>query len=203
MNKIAAWLLAAVAFQAAGQAPRPAFLLGAAQSTIRSRFGAPSSYFSNGVHYPAYPFRTMSLVWDVYRFHGGGQVYEAMLHFKIDPNGSRLHPSLVLEEVRFEFDKPLPARAALKAIPEVARQCAGGCAVITKKRVSFETLTILPDHPAEHQAAFELYWDSADNITSRPVLSLGDPITWVSMSGRELEDEYPEPTSRTVGHWPE
>lgn len=179
--------------------------LGISHSRGWALYGKPTSFFLGGVHYRSLPRLGNGLLWEVYARRTGTHIYEARLLYQTDPDSSRLHPTTKIEEVRFAFDKPLSAREALRAIPEVVKICAAGCDVLSYRDNTSEHLKVQPRQMSNGHSVFELSWSAADGVTERPVHSPDDSVTGVEMYDRAISDQADSTyaTATVIGKWPE
>jgi len=123
------WLMLVFVFPAGAQGKGESFSLGVSHSEAWERYGSPTSYYIHRQYFKTDPHFTHGLLWEVYERNSKGITYEARLLYKIDPTTSRQHPTTRIEEIRFVFNRPLSARAALKLVPEIEAICAKGCEV--------------------------------------------------------------------------
>lgn len=124
---VAAAIIVSMAVPAISQ---DAFRLGETRAQVIRKHGSPSSYFSAGHYFSAFPVHARALVWDVYKRRTGGREYEAILLYAPDPEGSRLHPSLLLQEVRINADRPATAQQMAADAPEAVELCRPACRVV-------------------------------------------------------------------------
>lgn len=198
-----ALFFASVVFSAAQNKPR-VFTLGMSEAAVHANFGFPASYFADGEHYKYPPRFIRGSLWEVFPRRAGKQIYEARLDYDIDPNSSRLHPSLRVSAVRFVFDRPLPARLALKIIPEVSQACSTGCSVFGYNEFSKEHLLLEQEHAAKRLPVFELSWVAANEIDENAVASLDDLVTTIDMYLPLDDGSVPgEDRSGRLAAWPE
>src|SRR5690242_19810654 len=87
-----------------------------------------------------YPASECDSVWrvssrsveDVYPVRGQASDYEVLVTWKADQSKSRLHPTILLQQARFEIDKHISAARILEDLAEAREICAAGCTVFTE-----------------------------------------------------------------------
>jgi hypothetical protein len=204
-NRLAVGLLAFGLVAASAQQGPKMFKLGVSHTDVWTQHGRPSSFYSGGEHYKAFPIFPRGNVLEVYVRRGGTHIYEARLNYDIDQDSSRLHPSTKVSEVRFAFDRPLRARDALSAIPEAAAVCASICNVFEYRLGNDLHLIVESKNPRDGGPILELSWVGADTITERSVESLDDQVTEVWMYDRGEGDTLVSTSehSGTLSTWPQ
>ena len=115
---------------------RPQFLVGVTRDQLYRTVGAPRSCFIPQAqqYYPLSQCVRMRTIWgrvlDVYTLKTRTSEYEVTVAYEIDDSQSRLHPKVLVSEVRFTPDKHLPASTVLKDLDEVSNLCREGCTVV-------------------------------------------------------------------------
>lgn len=198
------WLMLVFLFPAGAQDKGESFSLGVSHSEAWERYGSPTSYYIHRQYFKTDPHFTHGLLWEVYERNSKGITYEARLLYKIDPTTSRQHPTTRIEEIRFVFNRPLSARAALKLVPEIEAICAKGCEVRSSSVPGEQNLTVRTRDAKDGNPAIALAWITADGVTEHPVKDLDDKVTQLQIFERSLSDDGSVNGSSSLrGVWPE
>lgn len=170
------WLAACLSCSAGAQS----FMLGATQQQVTKKNGAPRSYYSGGQYYSAFPLHARSIVWDVYPRFEHGREYQILVLYAADESGSRLHPTMVVKEVRITPDRPAPIKTMLADIPELS-MCSPRCSVRVGSDVEgAESIVRLLPPKNGRQVAID--FTMADfNLNSIPVKGLDDTASLVTI----------------------
>jgi hypothetical protein len=157
---------------------KPIFELGMNRSKVLRALGQPASYFCTRtrLHYKK-PYCPRGTFLDAYPGNRQGRLYEALLRFDVDEDGSRLRPTLFLAQVSYVADKPISLRRMLGDFPEIAAMCTSQCQIGTE-RIFADSVTLKPCSPARgknFQITFS--WNNASYTAGRDVRSFSDDVT--------------------------
>ena len=198
------WLMLIFVFPAGAQRKDALFSLGVSHSEALERYGSPTSYYIHRQYFKADPHFSHGLLWEVYERNSNGIRYEARLLYKIDSTTSQQHPTPRIEEIRFVFDQPLSARAALGVVPEIEGICAKGCEVRSSSVPGEQNLTVCTRDAKDGNPAIALAWITADGVTEHQVKELDDKVTQLQIFERSLSDDGSVNGSSSLrGVWPE
>jgi hypothetical protein len=128
VKSVVALLLMVLELAAQGQSPQ-LVTLGVSADAVHLRLGAPRSYYSNGRYYSHVPSLSSYPVMEVYERKLNGHLFEIRVNYTADESESRLHPSLQVEQLFLESDRPLPARQLLEDINSLVGVCIRRCEV--------------------------------------------------------------------------
>ncbi|HET7871126.1 MAG TPA: hypothetical protein VFL42_01360 [Terriglobales bacterium] len=132
---MAAWIaLRATHLTAAAAEPEKLFRVGMTQAEMHAAFGEPQSYLELRTqrHLTRKEFLAAGGVCACRPLYGrktANNEYEIVIFEKSDDSGSRLHPVIRVEEVRFTLDHDMSPEEALADIAEAKTLCAGRCTI--------------------------------------------------------------------------
>jgi hypothetical protein len=179
--------------------------IGMTQQVVHARLGVPPEYWAHGALFPRYPRGMTGYILDAYPRRIQGRKYELLVNYKADENASRIHPPLVVDELRMMADKPVSVRSMLRDNIEVAQMCRTGCEVFSQVSGSMFEIKVRQKEPVNgRQLEIGFSAEDANTLDSLPVKTLEDLATMSIMLDYVPLAKYSDFENLTkIGSWPE
>lgn len=106
-------------------------LVGLSRARVMQLYGPPADFFDAGsqLHFRHYPPVPVGLVWEEHFRKTPTNEYKIGITYELDESASRLHPTLRVDNVRIDVDRPKAARLVLSDLREVVSICQHGCRI--------------------------------------------------------------------------